>query len=121
MKDRQIFSGKDAEMTDDQRECYQLFCDLVYGEHHICGKVWARGFGLKWNSTNLTGKLSTYDFNHLTRLVVMAHDRCIRVEVDALAPRIIEIIAFKRHKREGCMTERHPTIQEAIMQIRNES
>ena len=107
-----------ADMSDDQRECFKLVCDLVYGEHHVCGKVHECGVGIRWNATNLCGKLSTFDFDYLTRLVVMAHDRCIRVEVDSRSPTILAITLHKRHKREGRMYERHPTMEEASTGIR---
>lgn len=103
-------------MTPDQRDCYGLFCDLVFGAHHIMGTVRAFGSGLLWNAR--IDNLATFDFDGLTRLVVMAHDRCIRVELIPSGPGMIGITAFKRHKREGSMYERHPTMEEAIISAR---
>ena len=61
--------------------------------------------------------LSTYDFNLLTRLVVMAHDECVRVTIKGQNPKEIKI-EFWNREREGDYSQRHPTIEEAINQIR---
>lgn len=110
-------SLKPAAMTADQAECYRLLCDLVHGEHHLNGIVREHGRGLKISLQFMT--LSTFDFDYLTRLVVMAHDRCIRVEIVPSGPRLIGIELHKRHAREGEMHRRHPTIEQAIARIRN--
>lgn len=106
-----IIDGRSA-MTDDQRECFDLFCELVGGEHHItCNvKTWGRGI----RASMYSGTLSTFDFNGLTRLVVLCHDRCIRAEIVQSGPGRIGVVLHKRHKREGSVCERHPTMEEAI-------
>lgn len=50
----------------------------------------------------------------LTRLVVMAHNSCIRVVLASSGPRMVGIILHKRESREGSISDRHPTIWEAI-------
>ena len=112
--------GKVAEwtrkdMSPDQQECFDLFADLVHGEHHMHGKVREHGKGLLWNAR--IHNLATYDFDGLTRLVIMAHERCIRVEIVTSGPGLIGITAFKRHKREGEMWARHPTLADAIKSL----
>lgn len=57
--------------------------------------------------------LSTFDFNSLTTLVFLAHDYGIRVEVNAVNPRYVGIMFHKR-ERYGGMSERHPTLEEAV-------
>lgn len=103
-------------MSLDQAECYELFADLVGGEHHICGGVKLHGRGLLWNMRN--SRLGSFDFDGLTRLVLLAHDRCIRVEVQPSGPGLVGLTAFKRHTREGAMHERHPTMEEHITMLR---
>lgn len=107
-------------MTDDQRECYEFLCDLYLGEHHLSGKIRKWGMGIKLN-TYAVHRFATFDFDRLTRLVVMAHDRCIRVELVPSGPRMLGIVMHKRHSREGGMQERHPTIETAILTIREQS
>ena len=108
---------KPVDMTPDQAECYRLLCDLVGGDHHLCGIVRGCGRGISINLQHRT--LATFDFNHLTCLVVMAHDRCIRAEIVPSGPRMVGLMLHRRHKRDGSMFERHPTIEEHIEKIRH--
>lgn len=61
--------------------------------------------------------VSTYDFDTLTRLVVAAHDECVRLEIDGASHRYLRLI-FHDRKREGGISERHPTMEDAITYIR---
>lgn len=62
--------------------------------------------------------LATIDSNGLTNLVIGAHDNCIRVSIEAIAPRLYKIRMHKRHCREGEISRRHPTIEQAVAQYR---
>lgn len=77
--------------------------------------------------------LSTFDSDLLTRLVVLAHDRCVRIQVSVEtetreAPeeygggeyeQVDLVLMFhKRKGRKGRMMERHPTLEQAIAAIR---
>ena len=104
-------------MTDDQWECYQMLADIFLGFHHIQGKLHEWGRGIKLNTT-YTNSLATFDFDGLTRAVIMAHDRMIRMEIVPSGPGMLGIVLHKRHKREGRMSEYHPTIETAIKRIR---
>jgi len=101
-----------ATMTQDQKECHDLLCDLVGGEHHINSRVYSFGRGIR--ASVYSGQLATFGFDMLTRLVLMAHDRCIRAEIIASGPGRVGIALHKRHTREGSMSKRHPTIDQAI-------
>ena len=102
-------------MSDDQYECSCMFADVVGGFHHIYGKIKPWGDGIQ---TNVLGSWATFDFNQLTHIVVLAHDRMIRVEIGSSGPRMFRVIMFKRHTREGRMSQKHPTIEDAIAVIR---
>ena len=104
-------------MTDDQWECYQMLADINGGFHHLHGKVHEWGYGIKFNTWHTSG-LSTFDFDLLTRAVIVAHDRMIRFSVVPSGPRMVGFELFKRHSRSGSMSERHPTIEESIKRIR---
>lgn len=103
-------------MSDDQWECAELVADLMHGFHHISGKFEEWGSGIEINTTH--GRLATFDFDGLTRLVVLAHDRCIRAEIRPSGPGLIKIILHKRHIREGRQSEKHPTLEDNISRIR---
>ena len=98
--------------SDDQWECIHLVADLVGGFHHLEGKI--KDFGLTGVRTSLYSDVSTFDSDRLTRLVFLAHDRCIRASVVSSGPRRIGIELFKRHAREGSTSKRHPTIEQAL-------
>lgn len=104
-----------SQMTPDQVECFGLLCDLMGGAHHV-PDVFAFGRGIKVNI--YSGYLSTFDFDYLTRLVVFAHDRCIRAEIVQGGPGRVGVALHRRHTREGDISKRHPTIEEAITRIR---
>ena len=103
-------------MTDDQWECAQMFADVVGGFHHVRGKIKAHGRGIK--VSDYGSRWATWDFNSLTRLVVLAHDRMIRAEVVPSGPQMIGFALWKRHSREGGMDQRHPTMEDAVVMHR---
>lgn len=103
-----------VEVTEEftEREAMEFFAAFYGGNHHIPGfKV--KPYGRGWCVNHDRGCLSTFDFSELTTLVFMAHQKCIRVEVSAIRTNILRIALHKR-KREGSMSERHPTIEKVI-------
>lgn len=104
-------------MSDDQWECAEMIADLCRGWHHVYNPIREHGNGIKTGMNS--GQMSTYDFDLLTRAVIMAHDRCIRLGVVQSGPRMIGLTLYKRHSRTGQMNERHPTIQEAVTAYHN--
>lgn len=100
-------------MTEDQLYCYQMLCDWLGGEHHV-PDVKPCGMGVKLSVYGL----STFDGDALTRLVFLAHDRCVRVELCNGGPHRVGLKLHRRHTRVGGMWGRHPTIEEALNQHR---
>lgn len=103
-------------MTADQLDCYRLLCDLVGGEHHVEGPIRRFGSGIK--AAISMHQLSTFDQDQLTRLVVMAHDRCIRAAFAPAQVVRLALVLHRRHRREGLIHQRHPEIEDAIKAIR---
>lgn len=94
-----------------KEEATAFFAEVYGGEHHIPDyKVREWGFG--W-CVHHYGELSTFDYSKLTTLVLMAHEKCIRVSIGPHAFKTIRIAIWKR-KREGGYSERHPDIDTAI-------
>lgn len=60
------------------------------------------------------GGLSTFDNSLLTRLVIGAHDACLRVEIEAATHHYLRLWISERNGREGRFYEYHPTIEQAI-------
>jgi hypothetical protein len=99
-----------------KEEATEFFSIFYRGEHHFPGEL--KKFGEGWAMSYLGG-LSTFDLNDLTRLVFLAHDKCIRVDVSQGGPNRLRLAVWKR-KREGSLYERHPTIEQALEKWRAE-
>lgn len=104
-------------MTNDQWECAKMFARVVGGFHHVTGSFKPHGEGVKVSA--YASQWATFDFDGLTRLVLAAHDEMIRASVVPSGPRMIGFEMWKRHTREGYMSERHPTIEQALSTHRN--
>lgn len=99
-----------------QQQAIEFFSEFYGGEHHIPGwKPKPCGFG--WSVNHDRGELATFDFNQLTRLVFMAHDKCIRVEVYPEKKGVMRIAIWQR-QREGSIDARHPTLEQALNKFR---
>ena len=96
-----------------EEKCKLVLARTFHGIHH-CWPWWERrkawGDGIRVVTRR---DLATFDFNELTRLVVAAHDECVRVEISGAAPGYIYIDLHPR-KREGSGSERHPEIEKGI-------
>jgi|SRR5688572_3797331 len=103
-------------MTDDQWQCFLFFADLRGGFHHIGAEPKKCGKGIEINCPY--GCWSTWDFNDLTRAVVMSHDRMVRFEILPGGPGRLKFNLHKRHNRSGQMYERLPELEEHIAAIR---
>ena len=110
---------RDVWMSDDQWSCALLLRDLFHGFHHIDGDIRPCSTGIQINTS---GRLfATYDFDGLTRAVIMAHDRCIRFEIRPCTPQLLKLTLWQRKGRDGAMHDRHPTMEDAIAAARGQS
>jgi hypothetical protein len=93
---------------------------LFMGIYHIepeIKRALAKG---EWNddlsvSVTLYGgrDFATYDAGLLTRIVVGAHDFCLRVSLSPSGPRYIRIMIWPRERTGGIMG-RHPTLEDHL-------
>ena len=72
---------------------------------------WDWGNGVRF--TVRCSSLSTFDFNHLTRLVVLAHDECIRISIEPRSFAYLAIVMHPRTRDADAMYARHPTLEQA--------
>lgn len=93
------------------QQAIDFFAELYYGEHHIPTEV--RPWGSGYFVAHKHGDIATYDFNMLTRLVLMAHDKCIRASIAPHTIGSFKICIFQRD-RTGGFSKEHPTIEQAI-------
>ncbi len=73
---------------------------------------WCIQFNLGWR------ELATVDGNKLTRMVVLAHDRMLRIGLEPYTFHHIKISICQRTVRTGNLTERCPTLIDHIKLIR---
>ena len=64
-----------------------------------------------------TPRLATIDHDGLTMLVIGAHEQMIRVQISPVSFNYIAICMWQR-KREGSISTRHPTIEQAVVDYR---
>lgn len=102
-----------------KQEATEFFAKFYNGEHHIPDRE-PKPFGLGWSVKHNRGDLATFDFNQLTKLVVMGHDKCIRVSVEGVksSREHAVLICIWKRERDGSMYERHPILEDHIKTIR---
>ena len=90
------------------------------GIYHIQREVLHKR--VEWGNTNrigvvVRGDLATFDFDHLTTLVVLAHDKAVRVSVEGRSSWGHLLLTFSPRQREGGTWERHPTMDAATANV----
>ncbi len=99
-----------TEFTAQQQECIDLLAKVFGGRHHL-NKIHV--IGDKSIAIYYRNALSTFDGGNLTHLVILAHEKAIRVEISAYQSEVRIILSY-RGKREGKIYERHPNLETAI-------
>ena len=101
--------------TPDQLFCVNLLSEWAHGDHHLPNKIHTCGQGV---SINHYGDLSTWDFDRLTALVVLAHKYAVRIEIGSSGPNMVRIKAHRRTHYDGvgekCICKHHPTLDDLI-------
>lgn len=114
-------------MSDDQWSCAQLAAEYKYGFHHVSNlRRWGNGVAI-----DEPMEVASYDFNGLTRLVVLAHDECIRVGINKetrtehyeghdyeVTNLVISFHPRNRPVDGDGMSSRHPELEAHIADIR---
>ena len=113
-----VFKGQISELG---YRVLDLIDVLVQGLHHFDASVakkvdWSDPdfIEVKWRFHGM----STFDFSHLTRLVLLSHDKMVRVELNPQASGMFNFLFHGRHSREGGMSERFPTIETVLAKWR---
>lgn len=72
-----------------------------------------------WIEVPINSALCTVDFDHLTRLMVLAHDRMIRVDIQGLERGWLLLLFHQRESRSGQMWARYPTLEDHAALLRS--
>lgn len=106
-------------MTDDQWLLSLFVCRLFRGFHHA-PEIKQSNCGNRNISINTrTSYFANYDYDYLTKMVIMAHNWGVRVAISGSAPGMFKITLWKRHVREGDICDRMPTIDQMIEMYRD--
>ena len=101
-------------MTDDQWLLSLFLCRLFKGFHH-CPEIKQSNCGVRNIVINTrTSYFATYDYDHLTKAVIMAHNWGVRLCISGSGPGMFKISIWKRHLRDGDISERIPTIDDMV-------
>lgn len=106
-------------MSDFGRTVADLAGDVALGIYHWQDAVMAADWSGP-RSVILKGRwaeFATYDGSELTRLVVLAHDRHIRVAVHGHGMNGMAL-TFHKREREDDFAQRHPTMEDATRVMR---
>lgn len=107
-----------APISDFGRRVADTLGDVFAGIYHLDRGALSR---VDWSDADniqviLYGELATWDFTHLTRLVLFAHNRHVRVAVSGASNRHLRV-TFSRRDRDGDTYHRHPTIDEQVRRL----
>lgn len=104
--------------TDDDIRVLSVADSAFRGLHHVHSykRVDRRPPG-EWKVVVWRG-LATADWDQLTRLVLFAHERAVRVEIAPHGPFLLALHMSARIRKPGHGMEHHPTIEEAVANIR---
>lgn len=100
--------------SSNQQECIELLSLVFGGTHNLNPLTPIRKVGIEMK---FYGSLSTFDSSKLTHLVLLAHQKAIRVEIDGCGHHRLKISLFYRGERQGEIYSRHPTLETAISKL----
>lgn len=96
-------------------ECVaELLGEWAYGLYHL-DKIenvnWSHDYYIEYKLSHRN--MATFDGSELTRLVFLAHWRCIRVSIRPGGSRSL-VLLFHGRQREGGIAQRHPRLDQAV-------
>ena len=102
----------DKTLTKDQRFCADMLAEWAGGYPHL-PKIKLCGQGVE---TNFYGDLSTFDYDRLTRLVLLAHRDFVRIQLKSSGPGLVKIMAHRRRPKQDddCIWDYHPSLDDLI-------
>lgn len=115
------YKNPEFKLTEHSRAVAQILGITYSGLYHLDNKAIEK---TDWQNEDRVSiklwrpSLATQDYYHLTDLVIMCHDACIRL---AITPHTFDTLMLHFHRRdsrEGDVSRRHPTIETAIERVR---
>lgn len=107
------------ELSEAGARCAELMGEFYHGLHHFpTGDSGLRKLNWKGQFIEYTTHeiFSSFDSSGLTRLVLLAHKHCIRVEIQP-AMRYLRVALYPRKRESTCVMSRHPDLDELSRNI----
>lgn len=102
-----------------------LLGDVWSGIYHMDTNMlkaidWTNPHFIEVDLPRHSGELATYDGNKLTILVIRAHDKMLRLSIEALPNKmgVMRLMFHQRTTRVGNLFERMPTIEAHVKHLR---
>jgi hypothetical protein len=95
---------------------------VTRGIYHVSDEVkkieWDNDHFIEWRTHK---SMATYDFGTLTELVVLAHDRAIRIEIEPCSRTTLRVMFHPRKKGGASLSlwERHPELEHHVEVLRS--
>lgn len=107
-------------LNDDNRLHIQMLVESFRSGPWNLPVTWDR---VEWGQNcytafNLGSSLSTFDFDRLTRLIILAHEYCVRVEISPCNMQYIKVEMWTRKVRSHRGYHIHPNIETAVFDLR---
>jgi len=119
MKGSEWVRSSKKELSPFGEDVADLLGQVFDGIYHISDAVWKTDFtGEKFITMSIyeNGNFATYDSDYLTRLVLLAHEKNIRVCIRASTHNYLKI-EFMVVDRSGFFRDNHPTLLESMKRI----
>ena len=94
----------------------QIFGGIYHISHLIKKTDWTDSFCIE---IKMDQELSNYDFDNLTRLMVMCSDNLIRFSITPLNFRYTKLQFWQRESRTGDISKRLPDLESHLADIRS--
>ena len=108
-----------GDLNDDNRLHIQVLREAFgTGVWNIPVKFDKVQWGMASTKFNVASRFASCDFDHLTRLVLAAHERCVRVEIKPCNFQYLTVTMWTRGKRSARYHDIHPTIEASIADYR---
>ncbi len=103
-----------VELTEERAKAF--FSEFYGGEHHLPRGGIKKGGWACYSVKHHQADMATFDYDELTRLVLLAHDWCMRVSVSAGRTGGHDVLTIRiwQREREGGIAKRHPTIEQVL-------
>lgn len=98
-------------LSDDVKDRFGQVVGYAFGGWHHVGDPKRCGTGVKFSTY---GGLATFDFNQLTKLVLISHAVRVRAEIGQGGPRQLNVYLHPRIDKPDSWSDHHPSLADLV-------